>query len=145
MQSTARTPVFTTEKKDQSEPTLRNEPFTREQVISAWQEYTQRFKNEGKKSESIILDRTLEFTDDFTVRIKLDNFVQMDLLNSFKPELLNFIRNEIRNSSLNLVAEISEEETVKLIYTSNDKFKYLSEKHPILSEMKKRFGLDTDF
>jgi len=69
----------------------------------------------------------------------------MDLLNTFKPDLLNFIRSKINNSAINLIAEISEEEAVKLIYTSNDKFKYLAEKHPILGEMKKRFGLDTDF
>ena len=145
LQSSVQTPVFTTEKKEKQELIVRNEAFTRDQVIAAWQEYTLKFKEEGKKSESIILNRHLEFTDDFTIQIKLDNFVQMDLLNTFKPDLLNFIRSKINNSALNLIAEISEEETVKLIYTSNDKFKYLAEKYPILGEMKKRFGLDTDF
>lgn len=145
LQSTVQVPAFETAKKDKQEQVVRNEVFTREQVVAAWQEYAQRFKEEGKRSESIILDRELEFTDDVTIQIKLDNFVQMDLLNTFKPDLLNFIRSKINNSALNLIAEISEEETVKLIYTSNDKFKYLAEKYPLLGEMKKRFGLDTDF
>lgn len=110
-----------------------------------WVEYTNKFKEEGRKSESIILDREVHFLNDTTIKIVLDNFVQMDQLNAFKPDLLEYLRTKIDNSGLNLEAEISQEQEVKMIYTSNDKFKYLSEKYPLLEEMKKRFGLDTDF
>lgn len=71
--------------------------------------------------------------------------MQEDVLNSIKPDLLEFIRNKINNSDIQLESEIAKDETVKLMYTSNDKFRYLSEKYPLLADMKKRFGLDTDF
>jgi DNA polymerase-3 subunit gamma/tau len=83
--------------------------------------------------------------DELTVKLNLDNFVQLDQLNSFKPDLLRFLRHRVNNSGLALEAVITPQEDVKMIYTSNDKFKYLSEKYPILEEMKKKFGLDTDF
>lgn len=92
----------------------------------------------------IILDRSIELEEE-SIRIKLDNFVQLDQLNAFKPELLRFIRKKLNNSNVMLEAVIAPQETVKMMYTSNDKFKYLSEKYPILEEMKKKFGLDTDF
>jgi len=102
-------------------------------------------REQGKKSETIIIDRELTFKQDNIVLLKLDNFVQEDVLNSLKPDLLEFVRSRINNSDLQLESEIAKEETVKFMYTSNDKFRYLSEKYPLLSDMKKRFGLDTDF
>lgn len=81
-----------------------------------------------------------------TIKLRLDNFVQLDLLNTLKPDLLKYLRHGLLNSNIMLEAIIATDETSKkMIYTSNDKFKYLAEKYPILEEMKKKFGLDTDY
>lgn len=102
-------------------------------------------REQGKRSETIILDRELTFKQDHIILLKLDNLVQEDVLNSIKPDLLEFVRSKINNSGIQLESEITKDEAVKMMYTSNDKFRYLSEKYPLLVEMKKRFGLDTDF
>jgi DNA polymerase-3 subunit gamma/tau len=124
---------------------IRNDPFTRQQVIDVWKEYTALLREQGKRSETIIIDRELTFKQDHIILLKLDNLVQEDVLNSIKPDLLEFVRSKINNSGIQLESEIIKDEAVKMMYTSNDRFRYLSEKYPLLVEMKKRFGLDTDF
>jgi DNA polymerase III subunit gamma/tau len=110
-----------------------------------WMEYAEIMKNEGRKSESIIMDRDFTMEGEFTVKLGLDNFVQLDVFNVFKADLLRHLRQGLNNSNVNVDAEIAEAAPSKKIYTANDKFRYLSEKFPLLEEMKKRFGLDSDF
>ena len=127
------------------DPSVKNKEFTLEALQKAWDEYLLVFKQDERKTESIILDRPIELVDALTVKIKLDNFVQLDQLESFKPDLMRFLRHRLKNSGLKLEAIIEPQDDSKVMYTSNDKFKYLAEKYPILEEMKKKFGLDSDF
>jgi DNA polymerase-3 subunit gamma/tau len=53
------------------------------------------------------------------------------------------LKNESIDVSLDLLAgEVSDK---KLLYTQSDKYEFLSQKHPILVEMKQRMGLDYEF
>jgi DNA polymerase-3 subunit gamma/tau len=103
-------------------------------------------KKEGKKSEYVILDREISMMDDgCTLKIQLDNIVQQDQLNTFKTSLLDFLRKKLQNNQLMLEVVIVEQEGKRRMYTSDEKYKYLAEKYPLVEELKKRFGLETDF
>jgi DNA polymerase III subunit gamma/tau len=121
-----------------------NKPFSLDDVKKSWLSFAATLKSEGKKSEFIIMDREITL-DKNTIRVKLDNLIQADQLNSFKVDILEYLRKKLDNNALMLECDISETEGKKKIYTSDEKFKYLSEKYPFLDEMKKRFGLETDF
>jgi len=53
----------------------------------------------------------------------------------------------LKNDSIDLVLDLIEGEISdkKMIYTQSDKYEFLSQKHPILVEMKQRMGLDHEF
>ena len=52
-------------------------------------------------------------------------------------------KNDSIDLSLDLI--VSEVGEKKLIYTQSDKYDFLSQKHPILVDMKQRMGLDHEF
>jgi DNA polymerase-3 subunit gamma/tau len=112
---------------------------------AAWRELTLQKKNEGKMLEYMILDRPVTVDEKQEILLQLENPVQVDQFNEFRADFLAELRQRLRNNRLNVRLEVREQQGGRKLYTSQDKFTYLSEKHPILPELKKRLGLDTDF
>lgn len=77
--------------------------------------------------------------------IRLLSPVHETMLNNMKVELTAFLRDKLKNTSLQVIGELSASEDKKVIYTNREKFDYLADKNPILKELKDRLGLDTDF
>jgi DNA polymerase-3 subunit gamma/tau len=131
-----------------SEPvqTYSNRKFSFDEIKEHWHTYTSNMKKEGKRSEFVILDREISLLEDgFTIKLQLDNIVQQDQLISFKTDLLDFLRKKIQNNQVMLEVVVVERDEKRRMYTSDEKYKYLAEKYPIVEDMKKRFGLETDF
>ncbi|MDB5261641.1 MAG: polymerase subunit gamma/tau [Adhaeribacter sp.] len=112
---------------------------------AAWRELTMQKRIEGKMLEYIILDRPVTLDEKQEILLQLENPVQVDQFNEFRADFLAALRQRLRNNRLNVRLEVIEQLQGRKLYTSQDKFNYLSEKHPILPELKKRLGLDTDF
>jgi DNA polymerase III subunit gamma/tau len=128
----------------ETDTTIRD-TFSLSNLKSIWNEYASRMKREKKDIEYVILsNRELEL-DGFTIKIKLDNLIQIDQLNGFKTEFVEHLRKSLKNNLIMLEASISASEAKKVIYTSDEKFKHLLQKYPILEDLKKRLGLETDF
>jgi DNA polymerase-3 subunit gamma/tau len=124
-----------------------NKPFTKEQLENNWKAFAQsRITDGGYNSEQVILNKPIELTENgTTIVLKLDSQTQMSQLNDFKPVLLEYLRRNLKNYSIELQAEIAPQDAKKMIYTSQEKFKYLAEKHPVLQDLKARLGLDLEF
>ncbi len=120
-----------------------NQPFTKEQLLEAWQAFANSRQNNGLSTEHIILKKTIELSGQ-TIILKLDNHIQIAQLSGLKPELMAFLRKMLKNTSIQLQEEVGPQEARKTIYTSQEKFKYLAEKHPILLDLKATLGLDLD-
>lgn len=121
--------------------------FTIDQLKFYWNEFAKSLKSQKKDIEYVILiNRELQLDEDHTIHVQLDNLIQVDQLNAFKADLMDYLRKNLKNNLLMLSATVAAAaEGKKLIYTSDDKLKYLAEKYPIVDELKKRLGLDTDF
>ncbi len=80
-----------------------------------------------------------------TILIELNNEVQREMLTAIKQDMLDEIRTILKNKQAQL--EIKVLETVDSIkaYKPMDKFKLMSEKNPMLLELKKRFDLDIEY
>jgi len=111
----------------------------------AWRELTLQKKNEGKMSEYFILDRPVALDDKLEILLQVENPVQLNQFNEFRADFLAALRQRLQNNRVNVRLEVKERQEGRKLYTSQDKFSYLAEKHPILPELKKRLGLDTDF
>jgi DNA polymerase-3 subunit gamma/tau len=119
--------------------------FSLSNLKNLWNEYASKMKREKKDIEYVVLSNREIELDGFTIKVKLDNLIQLDQLNSFRTEFVEYLRKNLKNNLILLEADISEHETKKIIYTSDDKFKHLAQKYPIVEDLKKRFGLETDF
>ncbi|GEO06550.1 hypothetical protein AAE02nite_42140 [Adhaeribacter aerolatus] len=129
----------------EEEPTGPATAVSPEAFQAAWRELTVQKRAEGKMLEYIILDRPVTLDEKQEVLLQVENPVQVDQFNEFRAEFLAALRQRLRNNRLNVRLEVKEQQGGRKLYTSQDKFSYLSEKHPILPELRKRLMLDTDF
>jgi DNA polymerase-3 subunit gamma/tau len=56
--------------------------------------------------------------------------------------MLAYIRNALHNNSIQFKPVAIQVQTEKIIYSDADKLNYLTEKYPIITEFKKKFGLE---
>ena len=120
-------------------------PIEMDALRTAWFAFAQRKNQEGKVSEYMILNRNFELQNGTEIHLKVDNPVQVEQFNDVKAELLGELRRKVQNNKLNVLVEFVEVVGAKRLYTSIDKYNFLAEQYPILTELKQRLGLDTDF
>jgi DNA polymerase III subunit gamma/tau len=116
---------------------------------NAWEKFAEQIKNKGSINDYLILhERELIIDEEnATIKITLDNQVQLDRISELKIDILGFIKKECNNFSIQIIADVAIDNTANnknKLYTDRDKFEFLAEKYPFLNEMKKRFGLDTN-
>jgi hypothetical protein len=123
-----------------------DQPFGLEEVQEAIAGISGKFLAEHKNLELTLLKQPLEVNEQ-TVRLLLQGDLQMEVFQKAKPIILGLLREKLKNNLLVLEAvEVEEEDESSMrLYTSTDKLNHLKKKSPALSELQKRFGLETDF
>ena len=124
-----------------------NEPFTFEELNFVWTQIAQGFKQGNFINKYVMMNREISL-EDSVIHMKVEGEVQMHQFNdSLKLELLTQLREKLKNDLIDLSLDIitGESSDKKLIYTQSDKYDFLSQKHPILVEMKQRMGVDHEF
>jgi DNA polymerase III subunit gamma/tau len=126
---------------------VQNESFTFEELNFVWTQIAQGFKQANFINKYVMMNREISLVDSI-VHIKVEGEVQIQQFNdSLKLELITQLREKLKNDSIDLSLDLIEGEVSdkKMIYTQSDKYEFLSQKHPILAEMKQRMGLDYEF
>jgi DNA polymerase-3 subunit gamma/tau len=126
---------------------VQQEPFTFEELNFVWTQIAQSFKTGNFINKYVMMNREISLIDS-VIHLKVESEVQMQQFNdSVKLELLTQLRTKLKNDSIDLVLDLIDGEISdkKIIYTQSDKYEFLSQKHPILVEMKQRMGLDHEF
>jgi DNA polymerase-3 subunit gamma/tau len=126
---------------------VRNEPFTFEEVNFVWTQIAQGFKKGNFINKYVMMNREISLIDS-NIHIKVEGEVQMQQFNdSLKLELVGTLREKLKNDTIDISLDLmaGEVSDKKMIYTQSDKYDFLSQKHPILVEMKQRMGLDHEF
>lgn len=123
---------------------LQNKAFSKTELISVWQAFTNTRESLGEISEVVILKRDFDL-EGTTIRIKLDNNVQKGLLEGFKTLLMSYLRENLQNTGIQLIAEISIEEQTSKPYTQAEKFNFMAEKNPHLIELRNALGLELGY
>ncbi|UOQ74100.1 DNA polymerase III subunit gamma/tau [Hymenobacter cellulosilyticus] len=115
-----------------------------EKLLLVWNEIKESRRAE-RMTEYVLLNRPIMVDEQHVVHLTVDNPVQLDQFNDFRAELLTELRRRTGYPRLNVQVVLAEKApTGRMLYTSADKFEYLSEKFPVLLAMKQRLGLDTD-
>lgn len=79
------------------------------------------------------------------ILVILSSPLQEDLIQEFRTEIIQFLRQRLKNNTIQLTTKVVKPESKKMVYTPQEKFNYLAEKHPVLLKLRERLGLDPDF
>jgi DNA polymerase III subunit gamma/tau len=119
------------------------EVITPESFENAWKEFTELLKGDGNRIISMFKTIVPEFENEQTVKIHLSNAAQKDtFVLTYKPKLLSFLENRFILNDFDIETTIDSSETGDVLYSDEQKLNYLTNKYPILKEMKKTFNLD---
>jgi DNA polymerase III subunit gamma/tau len=129
---------------EEDEPVVLENEFTGEELHEKWIVYIANIKAHNPRMYATLKDRQPVLREDYMIEITLTNSTQQEVFNSnIRLGLLEFLRTELRNNRINLsinLEEVSHEKN--LLYTPQDKFKYMAEQNPLLLKFKQEFNLD---
>jgi DNA polymerase-3 subunit gamma/tau len=132
-------------KRKTAETNQLEQTFTEEELREAWGAFLEKLKAENRTSEYNALNQKFYLTEGHHIRLEIINSYQLHMIERIRTDLLEFLRKKLKNKNILLDTRVIEPEEKKLIYTNKEKFNFLAEKYPLLNELKKRFGLETDF
>ena len=115
-----------------------------EMLNGLWKDFTESIKESMPRMYSTLSSQKPSLNENGNVELELSNNAQYDDFNQrIKPELVNFLRGKSGNDSLSIEVKVpGETDENKKPYTSEEKFKYLSKKNPLLNKLKQEFNLD---
>lgn len=121
-------------------------PLVKESVKLALDEVLQVYKEDHKSMEMAVINQPFEIKNN-NIIFFLQGGLQEDIFVKMKPELTGIFRRKLQHPDLDVAFEIrtEAEDPTKNLYTSSEKLEFLLKKSPALKELKKRFGLETDF
>jgi DNA polymerase-3 subunit gamma/tau len=122
-------------------------PVTQELLIECWNNFADRMRVEKPRMAVTLKSVQPELTGPATISIKLNNRDQLeDFMSSTKAELEKYLRQELQNDLIAVDAGLLEPSgpTQVRLYTSEEKFKYLSTKNPVLSKFRQNLNLELE-
>lgn len=121
--------------------------ITLEELQSEWTQIANNFKTANLINKYVMMNRPIQVIEN-SIHISFENEVQMQQFSeNIKLELLTNLRTKLKNHLIDIELDLVEQEKSekKMLYTQSDKYNFLVEKHPVISELKQRFGLDHEF
>lgn len=121
--------------------------ITLEELQNEWTQIADNFKTANLINKYVMMNRPIHVIAN-SIHISFENEVQMQQFNeNMRLELLTTLRTKLKNHLIDIELDMTEQEKndKKMLYTQSDKYNFLVEKHPVISELKQRFGLDHEF
>jgi hypothetical protein len=131
---------------EQEDYGLSTDPLEKERVAAALEEILSDYKAAHKNMEVAVLRQPYELRG-IAIHFLLAGELQQDIFMRCKPELTGLFRRKLHHAKVEVTYEIKEEaqNQSKNLYTASERLQYLLKKSPALTELKKRFDLETDF
>jgi hypothetical protein len=122
-----------------------NALVTQPELEAQWQNFIQSHLVDKPRLASLMSNYSPIISSNFKVLVNVESQFQVEMFTEIKMELLIFLRKKLENKIITLEVEIQEQENGKnMIYTSEDKYKYLSQINPALIKLRQQLGLEFD-
>ena len=123
----------------------KKEATSESEVKEAIMQYAKQKQDEGAMQLFVTLSTSNILFENNTINLTLTNATQKEKLQNTKQEFLDEIRKILKDNSVNLEISLSKSESPVKAYKPSDVFKTMSEKNPLLQELKKRLDLEIDY
>jgi len=124
-----------------------NQTITDDLLHICWNSFAEQLR-EDKPRMAVTLKSVLPLIrENGIISVELNNRSQLDdFNNSIRNDLERFLQRELRNGSIKIEASLieSEEGQQTKLYTSEEKFRYLSQKNPVLTALKQKLNLELE-
>ncbi|MGJ8661234.1 MAG: hypothetical protein ACSHXL_04290, partial [Bacteroidota bacterium] len=126
---------------------LPHESFSIDQLKMYWRQYAYQAKERSEITlYNAMVKRDPILVDGKTIRVEVDNTVQMGFLANVQQEMTDFFRSNLKNYSIMIepfqTDQVDEEDQYK---SPKDQFATLARKYPNLHSFKSAFNLDFEF
>ncbi len=122
-------------------------PLSADLLQLCWSAFATRIREEKPRMAVTLKNVQPLIGSDFIITIALNNGSQLDDFNqNMRQDLERFLQREMHNTQLRIeasVVESTESQAVKL-YTSEEKFRYLSQKNPLLNTLRQKLNLELE-
>ncbi len=123
-----------------------NIPFTQQALETSWNKYALDLKTKGKANlASALLSKSPVLVNGTTIEFTVNNKSLEESILEDKMNFLGFLRKELNNFGIQLKLIMSTSEEKTNLYTATDRYKYLSEKNPVINKLRQAFDLDIEF
>jgi len=123
---------------------VRKQPFNKDELENAWQEFKK--QRENKAQELNVLNQPYSISEDKkNITIQLSNSVQLDILSDIRSDLMIHLKSRLENDTIQIEGVVNQEEMKEMLYTSQEKLKYLAKINPLVKTLQEKLGLDPDY
>ena len=126
-----------------TEQQKRNNPFTLDQLKSAWVGQIKYFEKE-ERFKAMLTTYELVQDSETKFHITVDNQLQKKEFAKFGKQLMDRVRDVLQNDDVQLRVEVAEYTAAQVAYTSTEKYKILNQLNPHLEELRQRMNLQIE-
>lgn len=126
-----------------AEQEKRNNPFTIDQLRSAWVGQVKNFEKEERFKNMLTTYELVQDTDTL-FHITVDNQLQKKEFAKFGKQLMENIRRVLQNDMIQLRVDVAEYVATQVAYTATEKYKLLAQQNPHLEDLRQRMNLQLE-
>lgn len=122
------------------------EPLSPELLNISWNTFAGIIK-EDRPRLAVTLRSVQPRIQEDNIIVELNNGSQLDdFITSIKSEMEKYLRQEMHNSRIQILASVMESQEAQMnkLYTSEEKFRYLSQKNPVLNTFRQKLNLELE-
>jgi len=124
---------------------VRNQPFKKDELENAWEEFKKQRENKAQELNVLSQPYSISEDDQRNITIQLSNSVQLDILSDIRSDLMIHLKSRLENDTIQIEGVVSQEESKEMLYTNQEKLKYLAKKNPLVKTLQEKLGLDPDY
>jgi DNA polymerase-3 subunit gamma/tau len=122
-------------------------PLSEEFLTLCWNSYAGQIREDKPRMAVTLKKVQPQIMTDYVIAVTLNNRSQLeDFNNSTKADLENFLQREMQNNRITIEANLldSPDAPQAKLYTNEEKFRYLSQKNPVLATFRQKLNLELD-
>ena len=118
-------------------------PLSQSSFTEVWKKYMERLSEQGKNSLIVIYkNATSRIVDANIIELTLASQHEREMIDEDKINIIPFLRSNLKNALIDLSFIVNQTSQPFKAFTAEDRFKVMSEKNPMLNDLRQSFGLE---
>ena len=118
--------------------------FSQDDLVKRWIEYANSLTIEKIHLKNTLINCKPVLKENYSFEISVYNPSQRDEISDNHVSILAYLCNKLNNNHLKMNIRIAEKEEIEMIYTTAEKYDYLSKKNPNIEKLKNLFNLTVE-